>query len=316
MKSPTKEVEKRLAQLRRQVPTRGLERHPEVLTDLSDLPIELRSSAVLKLSETKVIQTIIAFPPQIQRGRDYVPKQALLFASGDVIHLIASIWPDQAPQVTVLKGSGIMYMKATLLLLYGYLEIVAQGQSSPTRLGLEFNTVGWYNLSPPLHQLLLATKATPAAATDKATISPNVLPSVEDLPLKFSNGVRIYGLLPGEELEELVFQPRTWKRQVGLFRKPLAPNTLLLLTSNFVSVIQEELQIEHGWIISYIPRSCIVGMQNRPCGLLNELSVQLKRGNQNFEFKLLLRTQAVQAWRTIWIRHGGLWDELSEGAGT
>jgi hypothetical protein len=312
MTTSESDLEKRLAQLKREVPTRGFERHHSVLKNVSDLPAELQSPAVASLTASEAIQTIIAFPPQIHRGWHYVPKQALLFTPMDVIHLQASIWPDQEPQATYLKGSGLMYMKATLLLLYGFLEIVAQGHTSPTRLGVEFNTVAWERLSPPLRQLLQATKATPGAPTDETSYAPAARQAFEKLPLKFSNGVKIYGLLPGEELKDLVFQPGTWKRRLLLFRRPISANTLLLLTTNYVTVIQEELGVELGWIISYIPRSSIFGVQSQTRGPWNELTVQLKRGDQTAEYKLLLKNEAVQAWRVRWIQHGGQWQDLPD----
>jgi len=159
------------------------------------------------------------------------------------------------------------------VLLYGFLEIVGQGPSSLTRLSVEFNTVAWEYLSLPLRQLLRATKATPGGPADETTYyAPSAQQAVEKLPLKFSNGLQIYGLLPGEGLKDLVFQPGTWQRWLFLFRRPILANTLLLLTSNYVVVIQEELGVAQGWIISYIPRHNIVSMQNRPCDLWNELT--------------------------------------------
>jgi hypothetical protein len=306
------DLEKRLAQLKRQVPTRGLERHPSVLKNVSELPAELQSPAVVSLAASEVIQTIIAFPPQIHRGWHYVPKQALLFTPMDVIHLQASIGPEQEPQTTYIKGNDLMYMKVALLLLYGFLEIVAQGRTSPARLGMEFNTVAWHRLSLPLRQLLQATQATPGAPTGETTCTPAAQQALEKLPLKFSNGAKIYGLLPGEELKDLVFQPGVWERWLILFRHPILANTLLLLTSNYVAVIQEELNVSQGWIISYIPRSSIFGMQNQPRGLWNELTVQLQRGDQAAEYKLLLQDEAVQAWRVKWMHSGGQWQDLPD----
>jgi hypothetical protein len=143
------DLEKRLAQLKQQVPKRGIERHPLVLRNVYELPAELQSPAVISLAASKAIQTIVAFPPQIHRGWHYVSKQALLFAPTDVIHVQASLWPDQEPQVAYLDASGFMYMRITLLLLYGFLEVVAQGHTSPTQLGVEFNTVAWYSYPGP-----------------------------------------------------------------------------------------------------------------------------------------------------------------------
>jgi hypothetical protein len=314
MTTSAHDEENRLAQLKQEVAARGFERHPSVLKSISDLAPELQSPAVAALAAGEALQTIISFPPQIQRGRHYVPKQALLFTSTRVIHLLASIWPDREPQVTHINGSGLMYMSVTLLLLYGFLEIVAQGQDSLARLGLEFNTVAWDQLSKPLRQLLQATAATPRIRSDKTSDSPSAQQAFGTLPLKFSNGVKLYGLLPGEEFEELVFQPGTWKRWLLLFRRQVTANLLLLLTSSYVVVIREELNVAQGWIISYIPRNCIVGMQGQPCGLWNELSIQLERKDQSVDYKLLLKSEAVEAWRSQWKRHGGTWQDLPDDA--
>lgn len=302
--------EKRLAELKKDVPARGLERHPSKLKDLSELSLELRSPAVMSLAACEAIQTIIAFPPQIQHGWDYVPRQALLFTPAGLIHILASIWPDQEPQVTYLKGGGLIYLKVTLLLLYGCLEIVAQGQSSPTRVRMEFNTVAWNYLSRPLRQLLESTEVRSGTPRDENDYSPAMQQALETLPLKFSNGVKIYGALPGEELQELVFQPGTWKRWLRFFRRPISPNTLLLLTSNYMVVIQDDLKVRQGWILTYIPRSSITGIQNCPLGLWNELSVQLKRGDQLLDYKLALQSETVEAWRSQWLQHGGQWQDL------
>jgi hypothetical protein len=305
----TIELEKRLAQLKQEVPLKGLDRHPSKLKNISDLPVELRSPCVTALAVNETIQTIIAFPPQIQRGHHYVPKQVVLFTPTEVIHLLAPIWPNEEPQIVRIKGGGLMYMKVTLLLLYGFLEIVGLGHTQPARLGMEFNTVAWYGLSMPLYKFLQATKPTPNADIDKSTYSRSTQQAFEKLPLKFSNGVKIYALLPGENLEDMVFQPATWKRRLLSFRKATSANTLLVLTSNFVAVIQEELEVAQGWIVSYIPRSSIVGIISQPRGEWNELIFQLKRGDQIADYKLLLKSEAADVWLLHWTRHGGQWQE-------
>jgi hypothetical protein len=302
--------EKRLAELKKEVTKRGFDRHASRLKSVLELPTELQSSALTTLASHEAIQTIIVFPPQIQRGWHYVPRQALLFTATGVIHVLASIWPDEEPQVTYVNGCDLMYMRVTLVLLYGFLEIVTQGQDSPTRLGMEFNTLAWYSLSRPLRQLLEATKVTPGASAGIASVSPNSQQDVQQLPLKFSNGLRIYGLLPGEELEEVVFQPGTWKRWLYFFQRPTTANTLLLLTSNYMVVIQEELNVKQGWLLSYIPRENITGIQNQPCGPWNEFSVQLTRGGQSVGYKLMLQSEAAEAWRVRWIQHGGEWQDI------
>jgi hypothetical protein len=225
MNTSTNDLEKRLAQLKRKVPTRGLERHPSIFRNISDLPAELQSPTVSSIAASEDIQDIISFPQQIHRGHHYVPKQALLFTSTDIIHVVASIWPDQEPEVTYLRGRGLLYIKVTLILLYGYLEIVAQGNTSPARLGVEFNTVAWEQLSRPVRKLLQAAIGAPVTTTGKIIFSQTAQVAVDRLPLKFFNGIRIYGVLPGEELENLVFQPGTWERWLHFFQRPSLANT-------------------------------------------------------------------------------------------
>ena len=311
MARPLDPQEKRLAELKKEVTRPGFDRHASVLQDLSELPAELQSDALTGLAATTQIQHIVVFPPQLQRGWHYVPKQALLFTPSQIIHLLASIWPGQEPQLSCVEGCGLMYMKVTLLLLYGHLEIVGKGQASPARLAVEFNTVAWHSLSRPLHQLLHKSRDTLGVSKAKEHDSLTLEASLANLPLKFSNGVKIYGLLPGEELQELVFQPALWIRWLYFFRRPLLANTLLLLTTNYMVVIQEEVGVEQGWILSYIPRNCIIGMQLHPCEVGGELSVQLKRSDQSAAYKLMLRSEVIETWRKQWTQHGGEWQDLA-----
>jgi hypothetical protein len=118
-------------------------------------------------------------------------------------------------------------------------------------------------------------------------------------------------LLPGEEVEALAFQAGTWKRWRYFFRRPMTADTLLMLTTNYMVVIQEDLNVKQGWILSYIPRDCITGIQNQPYDGWNELSVQLKRGHQSVNYSLRLVGETAEAWRKLWLQHGGQWQEIS-----
>jgi hypothetical protein len=288
-------LDKRLALLKREVLSRGFDRYPSVLKNVSDLPADLRSPILAELAA--VLQKIVIFPPQIHRGWHYVPRQALLFTSTDVLHLLASIWPDQGPQITWLKMGELLYMKVTIILLYGFLEIVAQNRDSTAQIGAEFNAIFWDLMSPSFRKFLQKTDARP---TEGSAYSPSVQQALEKLPLKFSNGVRLHGVLPGEKLEDLIFQPGTWKRWLLLFRKPVFANTMLLRTSNYMVVLQEELGVGQGWIISYLPRGNIVGMQNATSRLGNELIVQLQRNGQTADYKLSLDDVTAGAWIRRW----------------
>jgi hypothetical protein len=313
MSHSTRANEKRIAELKKEVTQRGFNRHAFRLNSICELPADLQASTVAVLADREAIQNIIVFPQQIQRGWHYVPKQALLFTATGVIHLLASIWPEEEPQITCLNGCGLMYLKATLLLLYGYLEIVAQDQDVPIRLGMEFNTVSWSVISAPLRQFLGVSKTEFHIPVDQIAYSKNARQSFERLPFKFSNGVQLYGLLPGEELEELVFQEGIWKPRLYFLRQRITADTLLMLTSNYMVVIQEDLMVRQGWIITYIPRNGVCSIQSQDYGSWKELSIRLKRQDQTAECKLLLAGQAVDTWRLQWIAHGGRWQYFPDG---
>ena len=317
MNNSAGERERRLAQLRREASRRGFDRHASVLKNVSELPAEFQTPAVLELADREVVQRTILFPPQVRGGVSYIPKQALLFTQTGALHLMSSIWPDQEPQVTYVHASDLMYMDITLILLYGFLDILAQGPGSPTRLGLQFNTVAWCLLAKPLRKLLQPEISAPELWEDEPQFSPGIQQSLEGLPVKFGNGTKIYGLLPGEQLEELVFQPETWKPWLHFFRRPLTPNTLLLLTSHYVVVIREGLNIPQGWILTYSPRECITDMKIQSRDLYSTLIIGLKREEQTAEYTLSLAGCSLEEWRSRWIRRGGPWtDESVKSSGS
>ena len=306
-------MQKRLAQLVKEIPTLGMKQYPSTLKSISDLPGELQSPSITALLTDQTIQTIMTFPPQIQNMRYYVPRQALLFNKSGVVHVIASIWPDQGPQVTLIKCSSILYMRVRLLLLYGFLEVVAQESDSPIRIKMEFNTVAWEMLSQPLHRLLQTSLPT---ATVNAEIRANALAAqkaMDALSFKFNNGMRIYAFLPGEVLEELVFQPgvnRTREIWPFHFRKPITADTVVSMTSNFMVSLQEEPGTWYGWILTFIPRNKIIGMQSRPGGLYDELAVRLGKPGNSAEYRIPLGRDAIEAWRERWTQQGGQWQTL------
>jgi hypothetical protein len=306
------DLERRLALLKQTVPTRGMERHPQKLKGVSELPAELQSPSLTSICASESIQEIISFPAQIQRGHHYIPKQALLFTETEVIHVLASIWPDEPPEITTLQGSGLLYLQVTLILLYGFLEIAAQGNTSPTRVEVEFNTVAWDQISMPVRKLLQISKYLPIAPANMDANSPSTQQAAKRLPLKFFNGLRIYGILPGEQLEDLVFQYGTWERVLLFFKRAILANSLIILTSNYVVIIREEVGVSQGWIITYIPRKSIASIIYRVGSKWNEVAVQLKQGDQTLEYRIQLTNEATQTLRACWIKSGGEWHDLPD----
>ena len=117
-------------------------------------------------------------------------------------------------------------------------------------------------------------------------------------------------MLPGEKLEEIVFQPGTWKRRLLFFRKQVTADTLILLTTNFMVILQEEVGVKQGWIVSYLRRDSIQGIMEQPHELWSKLTILLKRSDQTADYALLLPIDAARKWRVLWEKHGGSWQEI------
>ena len=120
----------------------------------------------------------------------------------------------------------------------------------------------------------------------------------------------IHGVFTGEELEDLFFQPGNWERWQLLFRRAILANTLVILTTNSVAVIQEELEISEGWIISYTPLGNIVAVQNQLYEKLIEIFFLLKQANQTVDYRVLMTHEAVQSWRASRVGQGGQRQDL------
>jgi hypothetical protein len=170
--------------------------------------------------------------------------------------------------------------------------------------------VAWDKLAAPLRQLVEASRGGQIPPANPQPMSAEVRSRREGLPLKFRNGIHIHGLLEGEELEELAFQPGVRERLLFLFHRAVLANTLVLLTSQFVVVIQEELKVAQGWVVSYIPRDNITEITCQPKAEWNELVFQLNRGGQAAKYSLRLDDTVTQEWKSIWEKRGGRWMDL------
>jgi len=46
--------------------------------------------------------------------------------------------------------------------------------------------------------------------------------------------------------------------------------------------------------------------------LWNELTIHLERNDQTEKYRLLLKDEAIQDWRTLWLAHDGRWDDRED----
>jgi hypothetical protein len=177
---------------------------------------------------------------------------------------------------------------------------------------VEFNAVFWDFLSLPIRKLLQIPETDLALSSSMQAIPQALQPEIEKLPLKFMNGLRIHGILPGETLENICFQPGSWERRMLVFRKLVTADTLLLLTSNYLVILQEELGVGQGWIVTYLRRNSISLIQNTPTKKWSEITINLQKEGQTTECNLLLTKGAAQRWREQWVQCGGKWQATND----
>jgi hypothetical protein len=331
--NPSKqEANHRIEQLIAEAQKRGAERFSSTYHDIHALPPELSSAKLNELVRNHEIKGIIYFPPQIHRGWHYVPKQALIFAKDRVVHILASIWPEAEPQITSIDNGDLLFVEITLILLYGLLKIEAINQEKISIIEMEFNTINWHQLSGPLYAML-HSKYIDNKSMQKQEHQGNIMLAQKELPIeginfeasplpffppraagyriekriKFTNGIRIYGLLPNETLMGVIFQPECWEPRFVLFRKRLIANTMILRTTDYLIIMKEELNVGQGWIIAYIPWINIRCINQRLKGIWQEIEIVAERNEQSDGYKLLISNQVAEEWRSDWIRFGVQW---------
>ena len=306
MNTSKQRINDRVKQLIGEVNRRGADRYSSIYNDISALPPELKSSKLNQLVNNDEIKVIVYFPPQIHRGWQYVPKQTLIFMKDKVVHSLASIWLESEPQIASINNNDLMYIEITLILLYGFLKIEAVNREGISIIEVEFNTVSWHHLSRPIYRML-HSKYIDNKPTQKQEGQGNIALKQKELPLKFTNGIQIYGLLPNETLCGIIFQPEYWKQWFFFFRKQLIANTMILRTTNYLIIMKEELNIGHGWIIAYIPWNNIRNINQRQKGGWQEIEIIIEYDEKTDGYKLLTSSDIAKEWRKDWIQFGGQW---------
>jgi len=288
--------------------SRGIETHPYLVSSLAELPSSLQVAARQALSPTEQPDHIFMVPAQSffrsWLSRRYVPPQALLFTAQGVLHVQEAASPGEPAPATYLQGDDLLYIQLHLLLLYGRLELVGLANGALTRVVVEFNTVGFSMLQPGLRQLLPLTWG--AIKLEKSDALDRTLSEFDGLPLKFKNGLRLYGLQPNERLLGVIFQHRLWKRYGRALQHQVSANTLLALTDHELVIIEEEKtgwKNPYGWILTFCPLACLKEFETTPEGAWQELQLRLARKGVEVDRRVKLGPETALNWQALWSRY-------------
>ncbi len=284
-------------------------RFPEFYDSFSSLPPGLISLVQPALPRGQVFQGALVLPGEYFARRlitwEYVPERALVFVDGGALYACGALG-DAAPQVHVIDARALLYLRSSLLLLYGLLEFKADCDGPASDVRLEYNTVIWPSLARPLARFVASAGV--RASTDREAEVPGANERVlATLPFKFANGLRYYALDPGEFLHAAVFQPAIWHG--AIIPRQVTPNTLFALTDRKVVFIEEKrasvwhprsTQGDYGWIFTYIPRDRMIDMVMTPGDRWSELRMHVEWGSVSAERAFLLEPSVASRWSHAW----------------
>ena len=317
---------------------RSSDYHPYMVDSVDALPPSIATLAKAALPPDAALRagaTRALYVPRDYRGRGWMaarqtPEQALIFTDAGVLYVQGqpkgenpASEPGSEPGREPCREAGssarstmfvrpatLLYMRSSHLLLYGRLEFVSAVGGEAVKLDMEFNAVGWRLMDAEWRSLVGKIVDLPPLPPDALLReSEHELELLEDLPPKFSFGLRKYGLYTGEILHGAVFQPPIWDKHWALFPKQITANSLLALTNASVIVIDEDRALvrksqQYGYRITRIPLRAIAGAAVAEQDGLQELTFTLARDGAQAERQIRLESQAAEQWLALWQAHG------------
>jgi len=287
---------------------------PYLVRSLQGLDAELLAAVQGMLPAGAAVRSIMVVPPQEHPARSryrYGPAQALVFQEGGLVHAQTAAY-GQPARALAIPAARLMAVSAGLFLLYGRLDITYAPDTDAAHLVVEFNTTGWDLLRPGLMALLDDAGRMPPVThgAEKPLVDPD---DVDQLPLKFANGLRIYCLAPGEQLLALAFEPGLWSRRWLLWRRQDLPAATLALTDRRLALIEEERSLSdspsYGWTFTFVPRHILNGMRATPTPLGRLLQVDMGLEGASAAHQVELTADVAASWGHGWRALGGAWDE-------
>jgi hypothetical protein len=272
---------------------------PTSVKAITDLPESFQAAIDSLEWPQEPIHSILLLPPQPFLKRAGVPRQALLSTERGILH----VRDGGAPAAAYLRAEDVLYVRQTLILLYGSIEFVGETNGQLVRIVAEYNSVGQNFLTAALNHFLDVRYETihlPETPFDQTNY---LLDRLGDESHKFMNGLRLYALQSGEELLGYHFQPRIREHYLRFITRPVAPASLFAMTTKAVILIEEEKArgAAYGWIITICPRNTVLAVESGPVNKWEKLRVLLLCKNTNEERNLLLEPETASACKSLWI---------------
>ncbi|MCS6846070.1 MAG: hypothetical protein NZ528_17395 [Caldilineales bacterium] len=293
--------------------TRASQFHPYVVDSLEKLPDALQPGALAALPEGDHFVRALVVPADYRpRGEGvsaFQPEQALIYTDHGVLHVQAPLEGEAAPQPTYLKPESLLLLRSSHILLYGRLKLLGAVHGQLAHIEMEFNAIGWRLMDAEWRRLVTQAIGVPELSPEEVeAANRRNMERVREVPSKFAEGLRRYGLYTGESLLGVVFQEGVWTESLSFFNHQLTPNTLLALTNASVLILAENLALvrkseQYGLIITRIPRQVVAALQSVTKDSLQNITFYLARGGATAQRQLLLEPNAAQEWLELWTKH-------------
>jgi hypothetical protein len=279
---------------------------PYSVSKLTDLPDTLLNVARTTFNEDQVCDGIFVVPVQsFQRGPKSLTKtqQAILFIGDDIYQFIEPSKKEAAGQTNHISTKEIVFIKLSIYLLYGKLELIGIQNSISKKIIVEYNTVAHRLLTPHLDKFIQSiwkwNKNDQRNHKQDETFADFI-----NISYNFYQGMMDEGLKIGEFITGYLYQKELFEPFLKIFRKKIFPMTLMSLTNHQLVFLQEDLEyrVHHEWIFTYIPLHRILGMDaiNDEKNGNVRVIYQLDSGPINTNIELLLTGKNWDDWRNTW----------------
>ena len=284
---------------------------PYTVKTSDELPEGLRELALQEIDPGAEVDTIFVVPMQqlassfgIGRRTRLVPEGALIFTDQGVLFIQDDSSEGQPGLIAYIKNEDIFYMRMSLILLYGKLDLWGIQDNQPVRIEFVYNATGHELLQPILHRFLHRSWTGQAGIIKPIpTENEQVLAALFKQSLKFSNGLRNYGLQRNERLLGYAFQPRIIKRFLGLFPKISIPGCVAAFSENGFVLMQEGSTnaTSYGWFIVVCHKRMISDIEILTGEKFSTVAIKILAGATTEMLKLEWEHQHAEELNLLWL---------------
>jgi hypothetical protein len=286
---------------------------PYTISTPDELPQGLRKLALQNLETEAKVDTIFVVPMQqlassfgVGRRTSQVPESALIFTDQGVLFVQNNSFEGQPILSTYIKNEHFCTMRLTLILLYGRLDLVGVQDNQPIKIEFVYNATGHELLKPVLHRFLHRSWTGQKGVLQTIpTENEKVLAELFQQSLKFSNGLRNYGLQRNERLLGYAHQPRIVKRFFGLFPKIIVPGGVAAFSENGFVLMEEGTTnaTSYGWFIVICHKSLIVDIVITAGEKLCKTAIKIKAGATTETINLEWEHQHAEELKALWLEN-------------